>query len=78
MYVTHPRVRRTGVRRFNPCRSRAAWRAQSQSSRTRAGCGASHSGEICLYSILVGFGVVTLFATGFLFVMHMLEDFRDA
>jgi len=39
---------------------------------------ASHSGDIKLFSILVGFGVVTLFATGFLFVAHMLEDFRDA
>jgi hypothetical protein len=71
-------VRRTGLRRINPCRSRAAWRAPPLSSRTRVGCSASHSGEICLYSIIVGFGVVTLFATGFLFVMHMLEDFRDA
>jgi hypothetical protein len=31
-----------------------------------------------LYSILVGFGVATLLATGLLFVMHVLEDFRDA
>lgn len=78
MYVTHPRVRRTGIRRFNPCRSRAAWRAAPPSSRTRVAGVASHSGEIKLFSILVGFGVVTLFATGFLFVAHMLEDFRDA
>jgi len=38
----------------------------------------SPSGENCLLSIVVGFGVVTLFATGLLFVMHMLEDFLGA
>jgi hypothetical protein len=70
-------VRRTGHRRINPCRSRAAWRAPPQSIRTRVDCGASHSGEIYLFSILVGFGVGTLFATGLLFVVQMLEDFRD-
>jgi hypothetical protein len=53
-------------------------RGAPQSSRTRAAGVASHPGAIKLFSILVGFGVVTLFATGFLFVAHMLEDFRDA
>ena len=28
-------------------------------------------------SIVVGYGVGTLFATGLLFVMQLLEDFRD-
>jgi len=32
---------------------------------------------LILISIVIGFGAVTLFATGFLFVMQMLEDFRD-
>jgi hypothetical protein len=31
-----------------------------------------------LFSIVVGFGVGTLLATGLLFVMHILEDFRGA
>jgi|ABSP01.1.fsa_nt_gi hypothetical protein len=31
-----------------------------------------------MVSIVIGFGVATLFATGILFVMQMLEDFRDA
>jgi hypothetical protein len=28
-----------------------------------------------LFSILIGFGVATLCATGFLFLVHMFEDF---
>ena len=36
------------------------------------------SGDIHLFSIVVGFGVGTLLATGLLFVMHILEDFRGA
>lgn len=28
-----------------------------------------------MFSILVGFGVATLCATGFLFLVHMFEDF---
>ena len=28
--------------------------------------------------IVIGFGIVTLAATGFLYVMQMFEDFRDA
>jgi hypothetical protein len=36
------------------------------------------SGEFMLISIGVGFGVATLFATGFLFMAQMFEDFRDA
>jgi hypothetical protein len=31
-----------------------------------------------MFSIVVGYGVSTLFATGLLLVMQMLEDFRDA
>jgi len=31
-----------------------------------------------MVSIVIGFGVATLFATAILFVMQMLEDFRDA
>jgi hypothetical protein len=30
-----------------------------------------------MFLIVVGFGVVTLFATGFLLVMQILEDFRQ-
>ena len=30
-----------------------------------------------MYSIVVGYGVGTLFATGLLLVMQLLEDFRD-
>jgi len=29
-----------------------------------------------VFSIVIGFGVATLLATGFLFVAQMLEDFR--
>jgi hypothetical protein len=35
------------------------------------------SGEFLLISIVIGFGITTLFATGLLFVMQMLEDFSD-
>jgi hypothetical protein len=34
-------------------------------------------GEVMLISCVIGFGVTTLFGTGLLFVMQMLEDFRD-
>jgi hypothetical protein len=34
------------------------------------------SGEFMLISIGVGFGIATLFATGFLFVAQMIEDLR--
>jgi len=69
-------VRRTGLHHFNPGRSRAAWRAAvvPHAGRRRGFAFWRYQ----MLSILVGFGVVTLFATGFLFVAHMLEDFRDA
>jgi hypothetical protein len=35
------------------------------------------SGEFPLISIVIGFGITTLFATALLFVMQMLEDFSD-
>jgi len=31
-----------------------------------------------MVSMVIGFGAATLVATAILFVMHMLEDFRDA
>ena len=31
-----------------------------------------------MVSMVIGFGVATLLATGFLFVMQIFEDFRDA
>ena len=31
-----------------------------------------------MFSIVVGYGVGTLFATGLLLVMQLIEDFRDA
>jgi len=31
-----------------------------------------------MFSIVVGFGVATLFGTGLLLVMQMLDDFLDA
>lgn len=34
----------------------------------------SPAGEFHLFSLLVGFGVATLCATAFLFVVHMFED----
>src|SRR5512145_1114504 len=34
----------------------------------------SHPGEIHLNSIAVGFGIATLVATGFLFVLQVVED----
>jgi hypothetical protein len=34
-------------------------------------------GEFLLISILVGFSAATLVATGLLFVVQMLDDFRD-
>jgi len=30
-----------------------------------------------MYAIVVGYGVGTLFATGLLLVMQLIEDFRD-
>lgn len=35
----------------------------------------SPAGEFHLFSILIGFGVATLCATGLLFLVHMFEDF---
>jgi len=34
-------------------------------------------GESRLFSIVIGFGAVTLFATGCLFVVQIVDDFRD-
>jgi hypothetical protein len=34
------------------------------------------SGDFMLISIGVGFGIATLFATGFLFMAQVIEDFR--
>jgi len=53
-----------------------AWRASPRSIRTRVAGVTSPFGEICMLSIVVGFAVVTLFATGLLLVMQRLEDFR--
>ena len=36
-----------------------------------------HPKEIHMNSIAVGFGVATLVATGLLFVLQVIEDFRD-
>ena len=52
--------------------------ARAAAVRTRAAGVASPSGENLMFSIVVGYGVGTLFATGLLLVMQLLEDFRDA
>ena len=61
---------------LNP--SRAAWRAPPQSARTWVAGATRHCGEIHVFSVVIGFGVATLFATGFLFVVQMVDDFRGA
>ena len=58
--------------------SRAAWRAPPQSARIGVAGATQHCGETHVFSIVIGFGVATLLATGFLFVAQMLEDFRGA
>jgi hypothetical protein len=63
-------------RRTHPYPSRAAWRAPPQTARTWAAGAIRHCGEIQVFSIVIGFGVATLLATGFLFVVQMVEDFR--
>jgi len=61
-----------------PRLSLAAWRAPPTSTRTRVAGVTLPSGGIHVFSIVIGFGVVTLFATGLLFVVQILDDFRDA
>ena len=52
------------------------WRAPLQSAR---GSPASLPfRRNLMFSIVVGYGVGTLFATGLLLVMQLIEDFRDA
>jgi hypothetical protein len=53
---------------------RAAWRAKPRSVRSRVTGDPSPTGVLHMFSILVGFGVATLCATAFLFLMHMAED----
>jgi hypothetical protein len=52
----------------------AAWRAHPRSIRSRVTGDSSPTGVLHLFSILVSFGVATLCATAFLFLMHMAED----
>jgi len=51
--------------------------ARAAAVRTRV-AGVASLPENLMFSIVVGYGVGTLFATGLLFVMQLLEDFRDA
>jgi hypothetical protein len=51
----------------------AAWRAHPRSVRSRVTGDLSPTGVFNVFSILVGFGVATLCATAFLFLMHMAE-----
>jgi hypothetical protein len=66
-----------GLGRTGSCLSRAVWRAPPHSTPTLVAGVTSHSGEIYLNSIAVGYGVATLVATGLLFVMQIVEDLRD-
>jgi hypothetical protein len=65
-----------GFRHFHLFLSRAAWRGLAAVDR--------HAGRRCHWLsgdfmlIVIGSGVLTLFATGGLFVMQILEDCRDA
>jgi len=52
----------------------AAWRAHPRSVRSRVTGDLSPTGVLNVFSILVGFGVASLCATAFLFLMHMAED----
>lgn len=71
------RVQSTRFRRDFPFLSRAAWRgpaaADPHAGRRRHSC----SGVFMLVSIGVGFAVATLCATGLLFVVQVVEDFRS-
>ena len=62
---------------YSPLTFLAAWRASPQSIRTRVAGVISSFGEIYMLTIVTGFGVGTLFATGVLLVMQMVEDFRS-
>jgi hypothetical protein len=67
-----------GLPPAHTCLSLAAWRAPPTSIRTRVAGVTSPSGGIHVFSIVVGFGVATLLATGLLFVLQIFDDFRDA
>ena len=71
-------VSQADSRRNHSYPSRAAWRASPQSARAWVAGAIRHCGEIHVFSVVIGFGVATLLATGFLFVAQMLEDFRRA
>jgi hypothetical protein len=71
-------VSQADSRRTHSHPSRAAWRAPPQSARTWVAGATRHCGEIHVFSVVIGFGVATLFATGFLFVVQMVDDFRGA
>ena len=58
--------------------SRAVWRAPPKSTRNWVAGAARHCGEIHVFSIVIGFGVMTLLATGLLFVLQMVDDFLGA
>jgi hypothetical protein len=66
-------VRCTGFHRTQIALSRAAAGHPARDAGV-----AWSSGEFRLYSTVIGFGVATLFATALLFLMQVLEDFRDA
>jgi hypothetical protein len=71
-------VRCTGLVRIRSFVSCAAWRGPAGVD-PQSGCWRHWLfGEFMLISIGVGFCVAALFATGFLFVAQMVEDFRGA
>ena len=72
------RVRRTGFDRISSFLSCAVRRGPAAVDPHAGRRRQRPSGEFMLISIGVGFGIATLFATGFLFVAQMVEDFRGA
>jgi hypothetical protein len=71
-------VSQANHRRTHSYPLRATWRAPPQTARTWAAGATQHCGEIQVFSIVIGFGIATLLATGFLFVVQMVDDFRGA
>jgi hypothetical protein len=66
-----------GPLRIQPCLACAAGRRPAAADPHNGRRRHWFSGELLLISIVIGFGITTLLATGLLFVMQMFEDFGN-
>jgi hypothetical protein len=65
-YVTHPQL------------TNATWRGPATADTRRAGGAVSFFREFPMVSMIIGFGVATLFATVILFAVQIFDDLRNA